>query len=137
MLKKGIIWRIGNGSQVRIWRDPWLPRDQPRRPITLKRHCRLKWVSELLNLDGTWNIKLLGQQFYQPDIDCILQIKASRKLDSDFLAWHPDKRGCFSVRSAYYLGLQEQMAKQDNGASSGQPDGRRSVWNMIWKNLEI
>ncbi|XP_073355415.1 uncharacterized protein [Aegilops tauschii subsp. strangulata] len=76
LLKKGIIWRIGNGSQI----------------------------------------------------------KASSRLDSDFLAWHPDKRGCFSVRSAYYLSLQEQMAKQDNGASSGQPDGRRSVWNLIWKN---
>lgn len=28
LLKKGIIWRIGDGAKVRIWRDPWIPRDQ-------------------------------------------------------------------------------------------------------------
>jgi hypothetical protein len=27
LLKKGIIWRIGNGNAVKIWRDRWLPRD--------------------------------------------------------------------------------------------------------------
>ena len=26
LLKKGIIWRIGNGESVDIWNDPWLPR---------------------------------------------------------------------------------------------------------------
>jgi hypothetical protein len=26
LLKKGIIWRIGNGTKVRIWRGNWLPR---------------------------------------------------------------------------------------------------------------
>ena len=24
-LKKGMIWRIGNGMNVRVWRDPWIP----------------------------------------------------------------------------------------------------------------
>lgn len=27
LLKKGIIWRIGSGTQVRIWLDPWIPRE--------------------------------------------------------------------------------------------------------------
>ena len=26
LLKKGIIWRVGNGEHIRIWRDPWIPR---------------------------------------------------------------------------------------------------------------
>jgi hypothetical protein len=26
LLTQGVIWHIGNGSQVRIWRDPWIPR---------------------------------------------------------------------------------------------------------------
>src|SRR5687768_16978813 len=24
LLKEGVIWRIGNGSMVNIWRDPWV-----------------------------------------------------------------------------------------------------------------
>jgi hypothetical protein len=26
LLKKGIIWQIGNESKIRIWRDNWIPR---------------------------------------------------------------------------------------------------------------
>jgi hypothetical protein len=26
ILKKGIIWRVGDGSKIQIWRDPWVPR---------------------------------------------------------------------------------------------------------------
>jgi hypothetical protein len=25
VLKKGLIWRIGDGCQIRIWEDPWFP----------------------------------------------------------------------------------------------------------------
>lgn len=40
LLKKGIIWRVGDGALIRTWRDPWIPRPSSYRPITLKRNCR-------------------------------------------------------------------------------------------------
>jgi hypothetical protein len=36
LLKEGIIWRIGSGEKVQIWRDPWIVR-APSRRLTLKR----------------------------------------------------------------------------------------------------
>lgn len=64
LLKKGIIWRVGCGSQVRIWRDPWIPRDHSRRVTTRQGRCRLKWVSELLNQDGQdWDSDKLNSMF--------------------------------------------------------------------------
>ncbi|KAM0909255.1 hypothetical protein ACQ4PT_014931 [Festuca glaucescens] len=27
LLMQGVIWRVGNGAQIRAWRDPWIPRD--------------------------------------------------------------------------------------------------------------
>jgi hypothetical protein len=27
LLKEVLIWRIGDGSKVNIWRDSWIPRD--------------------------------------------------------------------------------------------------------------
>ena len=26
LLKEGLIWRIGNGENVRIWKDRWIPK---------------------------------------------------------------------------------------------------------------
>jgi hypothetical protein len=31
LLKKGIIWRVGLGSKIQIWRDPWIPRPPSRK----------------------------------------------------------------------------------------------------------
>ena len=55
-------------------------------------------------------------------------------MEEDFVAWHPDKRGIFSVKSAFCLGLQEMPMMQNMGSSSSRPDGRRPAWDLIWKN---
>jgi len=43
LLKKGVIWRVGNGKQIKIWRHAWLPKPHSLRPGKSKRPCRLKW----------------------------------------------------------------------------------------------
>jgi hypothetical protein len=31
LLREGLVWRVGNGSNIRIWKDKWLPNtDNPR-----------------------------------------------------------------------------------------------------------
>ncbi|CAO2152815.1 unnamed protein product [Urochloa humidicola] len=49
LVKKGVCWRIGNGSNIRIWRDPWIPRGRSFRPTGKRKPCRLKWVSQLID----------------------------------------------------------------------------------------
>jgi hypothetical protein len=49
LLKKGAIWRIGSGSQVKIFRDNWIPRQGALRIIARRGNARLKWVSELID----------------------------------------------------------------------------------------
>jgi len=38
VMKKGIIWRVGNRSRINIWSDPWLPREWSIKPITPRGH---------------------------------------------------------------------------------------------------
>lgn len=128
LLKKGIVWRIGNGRSVRIWRDPWIPRDHSRRPITTKRNCRVKWVSDLLGQDGSWDVQNVSRVFLPIDAEEILKIRTSVRLEEDFLAWHPDRLGQFSVRSAYKLAISLDYA-DESSSSSGQ--------NHMGSDLEV
>jgi hypothetical protein len=132
LLKKGIIWRVGNGAQIRVWRDPWIPKQNSYKPRTPQGRCRYRWVSDFLDEHGQWNTQRLNQYFDQDDMADILKIHTSNRNDSDFLAWQPDKRGMFSVKSAYQCGLRECMQSQDRGASSDRPDGNRPYWRAIW-----
>ena len=52
LLKKGAIWRVGNGRQIKIWRHAWIPKPISLRPGGCIRPCRLKWVHQLIDEDS-------------------------------------------------------------------------------------
>ena len=58
-LKEGLIWRVGDGSQINIWLDHWVQNVVNRRPITPRGHTILSKVSELI--DPISNNRALGQ----------------------------------------------------------------------------
>jgi hypothetical protein len=113
-LKKGIIRRIGDGESVRVWRDPWLPRDASRRPLSEKGVCRYTRVADFLLPDRTWNVERVHQFVIPADVDVILGIRPSRRQENDFVVWHPTKDGVFSVRSAYHLAVEDHLRARSN-----------------------
>lgn len=99
LLKKGIIWRIGNGKNVHIWRDNWLPRNFYLKPGTRRRRSRLKWVSDLIDEErGEWKTEILQEHFDHVDVEEILKIKLSGSRIEDIVAWHFEPTGMFSVK---------------------------------------
>jgi hypothetical protein len=42
LLKEGLIWRVGDGTNVKIWEDPWLPIGETRRPRTGPGHSEIR-----------------------------------------------------------------------------------------------
>ena len=63
LVKKDMIWRVGNGSKIRIWRDPWIPRGKRCRPITPKKKCLFNRVADFLDEHGAWNMQRLQEHF--------------------------------------------------------------------------
>jgi hypothetical protein len=63
LLKKGLIWRIGNGRSVRIWRDSWIPKDSYCKTLTPQRNRRIRKVSNLVDDNGIWKTELIRNIF--------------------------------------------------------------------------
>lgn len=133
LLKQGVIWRIGTGSQVCIWHDPWIPRGVSHRVVTRPGRCRLRWVSDLLDTIGRdWDFDRLAHIFCLADIEAIAKIKLPSRPFDDFLAWSGEKSGLFTVRSAYNLALKLKNL-QNLQSSSSALNGERKLWSHIWK----
>jgi hypothetical protein len=134
ILKKGIIWRIGDGSKIDIWRDPWLPREWSRLPITHRGNSLLTKVTKLIDPStGTWNEELVSQTFLPQDAELILATPVHYDLD-DLVAWHFDMKGRFSVRSAYKMFRDHIRRSRRDGGMSTADNGllERRQWQMIW-----
>lgn len=65
------------------------------------------------------------------DVCEIVKIRTSLSKLQDFFAWHPEKRGQFSVKSAYQLATSSPNELFAVGASSSYPKGQRLIWNLI------
>jgi hypothetical protein len=121
-----------HGSKICAWRDPWTPRESNHLPRSSQGRCRYRWVADFLLPEGAWNLQRLEQYFTEENITEILKIQPSQRNDDDFVAWFPEKRGNFTVKSAYRLGLNCLMQDPDRGATSCMPDGERPAWKLIW-----
>jgi len=101
--KDGLIWRVGDGTQVNIWTDPWIPHGVTRRPCTPRGQTILNKVSELIDPTfGDWDRTLITEIFWEADAKNILSIPLKNGME-DTLAWHFDPKGDFFVKSAYHV----------------------------------
>lgn len=140
-MRKGIIWRVGNGKNIDIWCDPWIPRGSTRRVISQRGNNLITKVSELINpITNKWDEELVMQTFSPEDTRIILQIPIQDHLE-DFTAWHYDKKGIFSVKSAYKVAMdcaaRESRSGLTSTSSAAEEDGGfdwRKPWSMPLPN---
>ena len=76
-------------------------------------------------------MQLLQRHFLQADIDNIVQIKLCSRNTEDVLAWAPTKNGVFTVKSAYWLGMDE-LNRPHLGSTSRAPNGQRPIWKVTF-----
>jgi hypothetical protein len=137
LLKQGIIWRIGTGEEVDAFDDPWIPRGSTRRPRTHNILNEKMRVCDLIDQTTvTWDEELIKSLFDEEDAKEILSIPLRPKME-DWVAWHYDKKGEFSVKSAYRLGVSIRDAQLIADASSSiSTEPKNKVWSKLW-NLKL
>jgi hypothetical protein len=71
---------------------------------TPRRSCLLTRVEELIDpTTGSWDEEIMRDNLWPVDVDRIIPIPLPNYGQPDFIAWHINKIGCFSVKSAYHL----------------------------------
>lgn len=75
IIAKGSRMAIGNGENVGIWTDAWIPRPHSFKPITSPRPVAIAMVVDLIDKERScWNIDKLAVCFNAVDIPEILSI---------------------------------------------------------------
>jgi len=135
LLKKGLIWRVGDGRHINIWTDPWIPRDGNRQPSTPRGASLLTRVEELIDPGtGDWDEQLVYETFWEEEAEVILTIPIGEDTP-DWPAWHFDSKGRFSVKSAYKLAVQTRDTEAGREAGTSAEGGSTAnyfPWHKIW-----
>lgn len=91
-------------------------------------------VSELLDVENrTWDEQLISELFWPIDVQRILNIPLSIGMMEDFVSWHYNKNGIFSVKSAYHTEWGHQHGRKLRMTNSLQTSSTSPVWRTIWK----
>uniref|UniRef100_A0A2C9V6E1 RNase H type-1 domain-containing protein n=1 Tax=Manihot esculenta TaxID=3983 RepID=A0A2C9V6E1_MANES len=124
LLRQGISWRIGSGSAVPIWLEPWLPdRANPFITSDFETSVGVHYVSDLIQ-DGTWNREVLSQVFNDRDRNLILSLPLPNISKPDSLYWRLSTDGFYSVKSAYKaLTWDESLVSMND---------QQHLWKKIW-----
>lgn len=136
VLKQGLIRRIGNGETTEIWNMNWIPRDNLLRTLFPVSVNPPSLVSELI--DGplrSWNLDAINTHLCPMDAQAVLNIPLSTASCDDSWAWHYERSGNFTVRSAYRMLVDTKRRREDwlEGRScSSDTRMARNQWTKLW-----
>ncbi|CAA7032486.1 unnamed protein product [Microthlaspi erraticum] len=105
LVHKGLIKRVGSGSSISVWYDPWISDSRPRSAICKGfNYYPQLMVSQLINSQSsTWNLPLLHQLFESAEIARITGITIASGSKPDPCGWIFTKMGRYTVKSGYAL----------------------------------
>lgn len=89
VIRKGTQWKVGNGKQIHIWDDKWLPTPTTHKVITLPNNLPVyPMVSSLIDpATKWWSAKVIKATFLPFEAETILKIPLNRNLPEDKLIW--------------------------------------------------
>ncbi|KAK8476102.1 hypothetical protein V6N11_071089 [Hibiscus sabdariffa] len=121
--RNNIFWLVGDGHDVHLWNDTWVPNLGPLRSWLTHASSGIDHMhfADLLQADGNWNTSRLSALLDPTAIPHVLGVPPPSLDDSrDMVAWKCTPTGIFTVSSAYENLLSESWDSCD------------SKWTGIW-----
>ena len=121
-----IVWKVGDGRSIKIDDHRWLPHPPQFRPDADK-NMR---VCDLFNPNiRQWHLQLLLDTFRPTTVANIQLINLGTTTSCDKLVWKENKKGLFSIKTAYQVASRMKQVEQVEH-SSARVD---KMWNRIWQ----
>lgn len=87
LLREGLIWRVGDGSNINIHHDNWIPRSGSLKPLGQEFVHGITRVADLLTSSGEcWDIHKVDAMFSVSDASDIKKIPVGGPSVEDYLA---------------------------------------------------
>ena len=135
LLEKGVRFNVTSGSNINIWKDPWVPSLDSFKiqslPPAYDQSCPTL-VTDLIDLStGSWSDIKLSSFFSPLEQSAIKIIPVSVSQRPDRWVWHFSKNGSFSVKSAYSEAVKYFSPVHMNEASSSFHPSKK-IWKVLW-----
>ena len=127
---EGLGWRIGNGTNVQVWHDKWIPKGHVLSDLgTQPDDYSNMLVLELIDYNTScWDVVTLSNFFDAEIVDAILTIPLSNRWPNDNLYWWLNKNGKYSMKSGYWVGLLGHTHEDDNVVDAAD----KKLWSTVW-----
>ena len=132
VLSAGMVWRVGTGEHIRIWKDRWLQGAPSAIILSPPRILDVNAKVESLIIQDSmqWDVELSDQIFLPWEAEIVKQIPLSFRRPNDMLTWGETKKREFSVKSAYRLLYQKSIS----GVASASAGSIKVFWDGVWSS---
>jgi hypothetical protein len=132
ILKKGCVWKIGDGKSINIWEDRWInPKAGSIMWSKKPDNSPLQRVSDLIDEETKcWKEHVINQNFYPMEATQIFAIPLTNTNSEDIISWYGTKDGNYSVKSGYHAIM--EWNDYDTTAATSSHNDMETRWKKIW-----
>ena len=131
VIEKGMLWRVSDGSQIRVFEDSWIPGCLPTKAVPRTLECKDdSTVSSLIDQTTMeWNGQLIDQKISPYLAQRIKAIPLCRTPQEDCTVWPQSRDGNYSIKTGFQL-----LGELENRevASGSNTDDSRKFWKWMW-----
>ena len=138
LIRDNLLWKIGNGAQVRIGLDPWPGSGNTHLlPEGLIRHLNNRGIKHLAPIgdlqrstiftqawvtDRQWHLTAEWTDYWKGYIQALTESHIKLHEEEDELIWAPAKSGIYAPKLGYLKLIEDKK-----------PDIHKNWWNDIWQ----
>ena len=134
------VWYKGLGLAKIQMSRAWIGCQGMMRPVCCISTTPPGKVCELIDpILKIWNVQALKTHFIPMDCEQIINIPLTTRRQQDFLAWHYEKSGVFSVRSAYRMLVNNWKTRNgwiEHNAGRSDVRAEQKEWTDLW-NVKV